>query len=72
MKKETQRHEMRVEGRGRKDRGRGGGVEGAIYLEEGCLGPTLFKYIAGFANGHNYTLHVWGQHRLQSGKGNCG
>lgn len=35
-----------------------------MYLKKGCLRPILFIYAAGFANGHNYTLHVGGHHRL--------
>lgn len=35
-----------------------------MYLKKGGLWPVLFIHAAGFANGHNYTLHVGGHHRL--------
>lgn len=36
----------------------------SVYLKKGGLRPVLFIHAAGFANGHNYTLHVRGHHRL--------
>lgn len=48
---------MRKKGKGERERDR-------VYLKKGCLWPVLFIYAAGFANGHNDTLHVRGHHCL--------
>lgn len=56
--RETQTHiKEKVDGGGMR-RGR------SVYLKKGGLRPVLFIHAAGFANGHNYTLHVGGHHRL--------